>query len=317
MYRSLSHLLRKEHGEDSLTGFPKRKMTEENLLRSILTNNEFEGFVTIRGGAETRLDLPSLVQGFCLEKFNSSEDPVRDLGEYAVEMTRLDRGVPSSLTKEEVQERLRKNCKNRNLTMTRLSFHPNQVTTMSCDYLRFLVMERKFVSFEVVHFIHYEKKSWLFDLIFKVLQERQSLKKGKADPLGEQTCKLYLNSVMHTLVFSSFMSLPICMCFFQMYGHTFKETTSFTNTSIVSQSTCLEKKVAQDPNLVSCSLLGTRPTRGRRTTGRTDRRCRPKSDSKRPKSSQEEMVFAISRRAPNSRICNIAQIAAQESISKV
>ncbi len=285
LYGSLQRLLVGEHPEDSLvTGGAllgrAGGVGEPALLRRLLQDDSLSGFVTVRGGWEEKRDLSSLMQGYCLGKFGSSRDPAQDLGGFA------------ELQASAAGANLAKMCEKKRLTMTRLGYGPKQLTTMSLQNLRFLVQQRSFRGFEVIHFIGYELRPWLFGLIFRVLQERHRLKREQADDVtGITVCKLYLNS---------------------LYGFSYKESKNFNTTTLVSQSWLEQKRVSGDPNLVACTLVGTRPAR--RYSARRDTRCRRRStpsSGSRPAAStpREEMVFALSRKNPDALVRNIAQLA--------
>ncbi len=283
IYHSLRQLLLEEHPDDSLVlggallG-KRERVGEQSLLRRLLADDSLTGFVTVRSGQETRRDISSLVQGYCLGKFTSYKSPLEDLGYFAKQQA------------EAAGEDLKKNCKKRCLTMTRLGYGPDQLTTMSVTNLRFLCQERLFRNFEVVHFIGYEVRPWHFAIISRVIQERHRLKReSPGDLSGINACKLFLNA---------------------LYGFTFKEARNFNTTTLASQSRVQECKVGRDPNLVACTLVGTRPARYR--AGRRDARCRKSTGSvnaSQDRGKRLEMIFALTRKNPGALVRNLIQVA--------
>ncbi len=279
----LLRLLREEHPQDSLVGgvvarspLGRGKIEEKELLRRLLTDDELCGFVTVRGGAEERRDIASLMQAFCLGKFGSEEDPEGDLGPLASRME---------------GDRLKKRCRGKCLTMTRLGYDPRQLTTMSVQNLRFLVQERGFNSFTLVHYIHYEQRPYLFPAIFRVIQERHRLKRESPDDVSSiSACKLYLNA---------------------LYGYSYKESSNFCTTRLATHTTLIKTNVMADPRLVSCTIMGTRPTGGARRRSRRDLR-RPKcgAEASNAKTPAEELLFAVTRRNPDAAIFNLSELAA-------
>ena len=276
----LLRLLREEHPRDSVVGgavgrgpLGGGKIGERELLRRLLTDDELGGFVTVRGGAEGRRDIASLMQAFCLGKFGSEDDPEGDLGPLA---RRLE------------GDRLEKRCRGKRLTMTRLGYAPQQLTTMSVQNLRFLVQERRFTNFTLVHYIHYEQRPFLFPAIFRVLQERHRLKRESPDDVsGIAACKLYLNA---------------------LYGYSYKESSNFCTTRLATHTTLVKTRAMADPKLVACTLMGTRPRPRGKKGGRRDLRKASRSPPKPP--AAEELVFAVTRRNPDAAIFNLSELAA-------
>ncbi len=206
-YTSLTKLLREKFPQDSILGLDLGKPNEEVLLRRLLTDDRLQGLVVFSGGFESRRDLASLQQGFCFGKFkcDTKEDPSSELGPFAAEVaagqarfSSKKKSGPLAEISEKEKEReallaLKKKCKGRELTMTRLSFEPDQLTTTTVAHFRFLVGMRGLKGFRLHHFVYYPLRNYFFPLILKMLRLRHNLKRAGNDDLGCTIAKLFLN----------------------------------------------------------------------------------------------------------------------------
>ncbi len=234
-YNKLTKLLKDEFGDDAIVGFSVPRLKEAELLRRILYDEDYNGFCTIRGGKEGRDDAASLTQAFCLGKHVVSAD---ELGDYALEVTAMAKGLDPQLDRAKAKRQLQRDCLKRCLTMTRRFFGCNQLSTLSTLQLRFLVTQRNFHNFRLVHFIHCHLRTYLFDFNFRILQERHRLKREEpSNELGQLTCKLIFNS---------------------SYGYYNLNTSRYHKTSVCTMRTIWSKhkKEAAEGKIVSCSLLG-------------------------------------------------------------
>ncbi len=275
-YTNLRKLLIEQFDDDVITGFTVRRLKERELLKRILYNEEYNGFVTIRGGEEGRDDAVSLAQGFCLGKHKVT---AQELGDYAVTVTAIAHGLDPEKDRRTAAKQLDRDCAKRNLTMARRSFGANQLSTLSCLHLRFLVAQRGFHGFRLVHYFNCHLRNYLFDFNFKILQERHRLKKeDPSNELAQLTCKLIFNS---------------------SYGYYNLNTLRYHKTSVCTMSTMWSKRKGKggrgdgdSGKVVSCSLLG-------------HVWAKVKNGPKKP-----DLLYSVTRKRPDSQIENLAHVSA-------
>lgn len=189
-HADLRELLEEQMGDECALGFREEEFTESELLRRLLFDEDFGGFVTIRGGFESRDDTAALMHAFL--HTNQKPRGVDELGQYAVDVRRQELGLTSA---DEARTNLEKELRRKApLTLVRRSYGPDALTTMSAENLRFLVRERHLTRFRLVHVARYHLRGWHHGLIADMLQRRWELKKAGAGTLAEKTCKLFLNS---------------------------------------------------------------------------------------------------------------------------
>ncbi len=300
-YPSLSSLLKAEHPYDSIVPSPFKEMREKKLMEKILNDDSYAGLVTIRGGFETRLDLASLFQGFCLTKHRT--EAVEELGPFARLITQREleeeEGKEAGEDEEEMKEKarraLRDKCKKRQLTIAKRSFGKDSLATLSCQHLRFLVQHRGLRGFRLVHLLKMELRDYLFPFVFRLLQERHRLKKEKTNPLRSLALKISLNS---------------------FYGFMYMENCSFAKCSIRSLSDINKKgKMATNEDIISCTLLGTREKRvksKRKGGGRRKRKQQSEEGEEEEKDGRitRDLIYCITRRNSRASIENVAHAAA-------
>ena len=235
-YNNLGELLRREHPRTSLTGDPlgrirDLRIKESDLLEKLLTDDEYQGFVTLVGGVETRTDAAALATGFCLTK---SAPRVEELGPHALYLSKKEGGKRARLSP---LERLSKLCQKRELTMTKRNFPAGKSHTMTVQMLRFLVRNRGLRRFRLLHAMTFELRNYLYDFIEPVMRRRRALKKGgESGGLEEKCCKLLLNG---------------------MYGYYYVQSPNYTKTSVCLGPN-LDKTLRRDAKgrVTSCALLG-------------------------------------------------------------
>ena len=221
---SLSERLRRLYPSGSLTGDPfgrkggGKTITESALLKELLTNDQYQGFVTLVGGRENRDDIASLTSGFCLVK---NTPKASDLGLF----TKISAGIEAGCQTEEASERvLEERCEERRLTTTKRSFEAGTGHTMTVQTLRFLFQHRKLRQFRLLHAMLFELRPYLRDFIDPILRRRARLKReGGAGGLEEKSCKLILNG---------------------LYGYYFLQSTSYSNTRIYASTRRLRQGLA-------------------------------------------------------------------------
>ena len=210
-YPNLEKLLSNEHPLQSITKLPRKRINEKSLLRKILLDDDMTGLVGIEGGICMTRDIVFFQQGFALTK-HQTED-VDELGDLPLDLLASELDVVRNktyVTEEELETRkkrevflkdeLRKRCRKRNLTMANLAFKDstrdeNHISTLSTQYLKFLVQHRGLRHFRIRHFVHMTLKDYHFSFIYPIIQERHRLKREKkGDSLKAAGCKLFLNS---------------------------------------------------------------------------------------------------------------------------
>ncbi len=161
---------------------------EKNMVDFILNSPEAGGYVVFQGGREQAEDFCAEVTGLCLQR--SIVDHV-DLGEGAIQLMiqrlRDSKKVvqQKGQSDSEFELAMRKSAEKeldklgaRGYTVLRSSY--DGVTCMHVNQLRFLVRERAFADFKVLHYIHYAPRKYLSREIHAMLARRFNLKRQKA-----------------------------------------------------------------------------------------------------------------------------------------
>ena len=269
-YSDLREFLKCEHGEDSVLGIGRRMQfsSQEELVAKILDSGynsvpgqEFGGFVVITGGRETRKgDILPRQMGFCHQRCSLSPAQVGSFTRMQAEMQWGKKGG------KEFVKRLSSNKG----TLCRTSFHEGG-EAISCDYFRFLLLERGFEDYTVRHFMYYTYKHFLDAFIEGMLQRRHTLKLENGPPLMREFLKLAINGT---------------------YGFFSIEAPNFPRTRIVRESYL--KKMSFEARLgmggkdvTQVSLLGAVHRKG--TT--------------------PDLLYAITSRKPEDKIFNLIQVA--------
>ena len=208
---------------------PAEKVGEVELLRRILLDPSYQGFVLIYRGREQREDYLSQAMGYCLSRHTPT---AFELGSRALELALWEcDGNPA-----QALAWLKQHCSERHLTTAKRSF--DGYSLHSTFLLRWLCQHRLLGDFQLVHYVAYSRKFFLFPFIFDLLQRRHRLKKEKGNSLLISTLKLMCNS---------------------SYGFYSLQGQSFPRTSIVRErwlNTFLQRQPERARNVVSFTLLG-------------------------------------------------------------
>ncbi len=182
-YYNAQELLAAEMSEDFYLPPPRQQLffNKENLVSEI-AKGQIDGFVTLRGGREARLE-PTVSQhfGFCVQNFAPQPDQV---SEYTKEQIARYYNLPGE---EQVDNFLLKQPPR---TLNSTTFHSEE--TVSTNYLRWLMKERQFCDFEITHFLWYKFGHHSRKFIEPLLQLRHEMKKEGNLPAAE-VLKLILN----------------------------------------------------------------------------------------------------------------------------
>jgi hypothetical protein len=269
-YSSVRKLLEAEHPGDVVLGGPsppppsagggrrrgrKRKWTQSSLVREIMEQQRQQpptkkssatpttstkrrrerlaGFLVVCGGRETETDdgvLPGSM-GYCHQRRKVGD--ASELGPFAEDLALRDCGGD-----EEAAARLLARQSDKEMTMTRCSFH-DEGEVLELSYFAFLVEQRKLSGYTVKHFLQYCQRDYLTPFVDRLLQRRHDLRDEAGADLERQTAKLFLNGT---------------------YGYSMVETTSYTSTKIWRGSDIrkskAKRKVLASPDLVGAHLLG-------------------------------------------------------------
>jgi hypothetical protein len=150
------------------------------------------------------------------------------------------------------------------------------IETLGLDFFRFLVIERGFVDYQVLHYIHYTSRLWLSDFVTPKLQRRHELRTvgggvgggGGGNELERNVLKLTLNG---------------------FFGFGAVEAVHFSTTRLALESTLARKAKRlglYSEKLLSMSLLGV-----------VDR-----------KDKVPELLYSATFSQPNARITNQIQL---------
>jgi hypothetical protein len=158
-------------------------MTAEEFRRMVLQDRA-HGFVTIMGGHERAVSDPLDVTnnfGFCVQK---SKIATSDLSPYTRNQIAAMEGRNGVWG--DVDAYVNKLAPRNH---TRRYFPKDQLQTISTTYLKFLIKERGFKGFSLVHFMAYEMRNWWSAFLVPILRAKAEYKLQGNKPAAE-TCKL-------------------------------------------------------------------------------------------------------------------------------
>ncbi len=231
--RKTLNRLHKKHGKNCVglcRPEPSTPLTEDGLLKKLLYDDKYTGFVGIEGGYESAGDTPSLQTGFCMSRF-VPQNAVQELGEGAVETKNLQDESDSDL----VERKLKAEIGTLPVTAARHSYPKHELTVMSVGLFRWMVKERRLTGFRLRHYLRYDYRHYLRPIVADFMKQRQKLKmEGGGGGLKSQLLKVVLNS---------------------LYGFLFMEKPRFFKTNIASL-TKSRKRLANDDNVVRTLPVG-------------------------------------------------------------
>ena len=226
---STQKLLEAEHG-DFLRGAPAScYASQEELVKEILKggfcsqNNPMGGFVSLEGGVETRVGdgvLDRRMFGFCFGKSRVAPEQLGPFSHLQAELVaskvssgvfgggkaRFDKmtgvgGIVGGGNSSSVPEAGKKllDRQTRDARTYGSNGFAGSTETMSLDMLRFLILERGFSGFRLVHFVHYEIRHHLGPFVTDKLQRRHFLRQDPEARLERNNLKLVLNGVRSRL----------------------------------------------------------------------------------------------------------------------
>ena len=173
---------------------PPKTLSQETLVKAILNQEDFaEGFVVVVGGRETKTDLPPGFFSFCHQRCKA--DDVGEFTSFQAEEMAKDGQSHNILERSLRQE----------YTMTRSGFHDGG-ECISVDYLRFLIRERGFKDFSILHFISYATRDYLSDFFIEMLQRRRDITRGVGHDGDDVLMSTLLKLVLNGEYFSRFLS---------------------------------------------------------------------------------------------------------------
>ena len=191
-YESLKELLLTDFPEGSVSDLPlwiprKTLYLNKKVLTTKIADNKITGFVTLKGGRENPdfiFDRRSAAKnfGFCVQNYAPSPDEIspytkRQIAEYFGWCSVSGGGGGGDDSIEYDLERVDNYIRNQPpRTLNSKTFHSEE--TVSTTYLRWLMLERGFVDFEITHFIEYSFSDFSKTFLEPVLQRRHEYKKS-------------------------------------------------------------------------------------------------------------------------------------------
>lgn len=173
-YRDLESLLRQEHPKDSLLGSPYgAEVSTSTVLRDVL-DGRATGFVAVKGGQETSNDKLKHLFAYVPQRAKIKQE---ELGAVVEEQLKGLYNKPKEAAAK------KKALLGRHYTLCKryADLESAGVLVMSTTLFAWLYKQRRFRDFELVHFLHYEFRSWPSDFLSPMLASRQKLKEEIVD----------------------------------------------------------------------------------------------------------------------------------------
>jgi hypothetical protein len=298
-YTSLAQLLKKTCGDNALVGIPAHTMDEATMLKRLMHNPSYSGLVTCEFGYESRDDVISWQQGYCLTKYSCDNNSSEELGPFTLKQTGLESGLSDHL--DLTKQVLEKQAKQRELTVLKRSYPTHRLTTMSIDQLRFHVQLRGLRGIRLVMVVLYEQRDYLYPFIEGLLKRRHVLKKQGCphQKLASGVLKLICNS---------------------SYGYYMVRAPDYARSSVCTMDT-LHRRLSKfssdgdgsDPlkDILSCTLLGVVSV-DRRKRGRRHRKQPGQTESAEEEEEEgkdADFLFCLTRKCKQQIITNAGHVA--------
>jgi hypothetical protein len=183
-YHNITELLAAERADEFYEPPPRQQqfLKKSVLVRDIVAG-KIQGFVTIRGGRESKRKSGPAQKHFgcCVQNYAPSSRQISDYTKSQIaEYYGLDEeGVEAFLAKQAPR------------TLNSTTFHAEE--TISSAYLCWLIEHRGFVDFDITHFLWYKFGSQPRTFIESLLQLRHRLKK-EGNVAAAEAVKLIVNS---------------------------------------------------------------------------------------------------------------------------
>lgn len=270
-YSCLRTYLLTEHPKDSCVGTRLQSFTQKGFLKKVREaeytskGGELGGFVCIQGGRETETADGVIPRsfGFCHQRTALKESQISN---FLKMQARMYHGGDEAAAWKTLQRLARQPR-----TIVKTSFNEDHCETLSFDYFKFLLEERKLDFFRVRHYVHYRSKKYLDKYFTDMMQLRHDIKDDPQKKLTSLSLKLIVNG------FFGFCSLEAC---------------KFDRTRVVGETTLSKikntKRSMFHENVSDVVLLGAV--------------CRP---AKKP-----DLLYAISSKQPTKETYNVTQVSA-------
>ena len=178
-------------------------LTQDELMNKIQNSDQCDtSFVVLEKGAKENADDEIADQfAFCLQRSSPTIDELgSEAFNLAKEIVECNTEQRENECKSEFETRIAqmatdylKNRVDAEFTMTRKSFHKDQCLPVS--YFKWLLKHRNLTNIKILHYIHYEPKTWGRPYLKKLLQKRRKLKKaGEGDSLLAFILKILSNA---------------------------------------------------------------------------------------------------------------------------
>ena len=270
----LNSLMQSKYPEQYLHAWPQTYKSEKELLNELLVTKRMGGFLCIEKGLDGK-DTHSCTDnlfGFCVTK--EYPDPL-EIGEYSRgQIERYGKSVENY-------------CKRIEITAPRLNFKSCEV--VSVQYLRWLVENRQFHGFKVIHVAAYKEIANLRGFLDKFMQTRWKIKKtNEGSELESLTCKLFVNGY---------------------YGFSSIDHRRYCKTRIVSEQVLQKTGLGRNVLNVTCMGCKKMTVVPRKESGRNKGSLRRKCWAKNPENDYQ-LLYAVTEKNTEAKIENVAQISA-------
>jgi hypothetical protein len=212
-------MLQRRYGQDACLGSSHKAFTDQRHLVDTLlaggfnsAGNSLGGFVTIRGGVETKKNdgvLDRSMFGFCFQRTRidaSLLGPWTDLQaelQTTEAVSRRHAGAnleTRSQLASEAKTKLLRDISSRVQTVSCNSFRES-TETLGLDYFRFLYLERGLRQFDILHFIEYDHRKFLSAWLDDMCQQRHALRHVPGSGLRRNGQKLASYTQLSSLNF--------------------------------------------------------------------------------------------------------------------
>ena len=159
----------------------------------------FIGFVTLEGGRERKDCYLSGLPGNCFANCQTRDtlNYDTDVGEFtkyqaSKNLARITQS--EDIADDNISHFLNKKYLESERSVMRLGFPAEKCSTISFNYMSYLLRHRKLSGFKIQHFILYRCKDYISPLIRSMLNERWAIRKQNDKKLLSTCYKLFLNS---------------------------------------------------------------------------------------------------------------------------
>ncbi len=190
-YGSVGMALKRAYPQESIHPPPFRSVTQAALIGKIMAGDPaVGGFVTVAGGmCDYHDDKVGAQFSFCMQR----APPRRyEVGKFTLAQLRASCGDNEAAYQKKLDALLKSP-----LTLGK-HYYEEHGETIGTQLLRWLIRERGFRGFRIIHYLHYNCRSYFRPFLEPLLQVRHDIKRGVSDfspdgvRLAEQAIKVIL-----------------------------------------------------------------------------------------------------------------------------